>query len=67
MHQLIHLVLALLLVGLVAVLFTLFIVCRPGAVQPPSRRTLVVSLVVGVVIAGVFLITGSLYETQPPV
>ncbi|MBX5436479.1 MAG: hypothetical protein IRZ33_04595 [Alicyclobacillaceae bacterium] len=67
MHQLVHLVLILLLISAVSVLFTLFIVCRPGANQPVSRKKLLVCLVVGVVIAGVFLMTGSLYATEPPV
>lgn len=65
MHALLHYGSELVLVIVTAVLFTLFILHRPGASQTHSRKTIIGLLVVGAIIGVVFLTTQSLY-VQPP-
>ncbi|OFW81188.1 MAG: hypothetical protein A2201_13940 [Alicyclobacillus sp. RIFOXYA1_FULL_53_8] len=65
MHTLLHLAPKLLLIGVTAVLFTLFILHRPGATQTSSKKSILALLVVGAAIGVVFLATQSIY-VQPP-
>ncbi|MCF8566374.1 hypothetical protein LLE49_16755 [Alicyclobacillus tolerans] len=60
-----HLILKLALIAVTAVVFTLFIVHRPGAEQTRySKFAIAGMLFVGAVIGVVFLLTQSLYVTS---
>jgi len=67
MHTLIHLAPKLLLIGVTAVLFTLFILHRPGATQTSNKKTIIGLLAVGAAIGVIFLATQSLYVLPPSV
>ena len=67
MHGLIHYGAELVLVVVTAVLFTFFILHRPGANQTPSRKTIIGLLILGAMIGVVFVTTQSLYVPPPTV
>lgn len=65
MHSLLHYGAELVLVVVTSVLFTLFILHRPGERQAPTTKSIVMMLIVGAVIGVVFVTTQTLY-VQPP-
>ena len=67
MHTVLHILSQLLFVCIIALVFTVAMVYRPGAVTPPSRRSVLIWMVLGLVLGGVFLTTYALYVPNNPV
>ncbi|GMA51136.1 hypothetical protein GCM10025857_24930 [Alicyclobacillus contaminans] len=61
MHTILHLALDVVFLAAIAVLFTVFVVVRPNAPRPVSRRRLFGIACVGLLMGLVFLSTSSLY------
>ena len=61
MHTLVHFGLRIAFLIVIAVLFNLFVVTRPNATQPLSRRQWVGTILLGLLIGIIFLSTTSLY------
>lgn len=66
MHTLLHYGVKLVFVLIIAILFAFMVSIRPGG-KRPSRPKFIGLLVLGVVIALIFLTTQSLYEVQTTV
>jgi hypothetical protein len=65
LHLLIHYGIRIVFVLFIAILFTILVVYRPGALHKPSKLKLAGMLCVGAVIGGIFLMTQALYAPPP--